>query len=364
MIIHITPPTGAAYAGEPLGLDPNHEHPPLGKLFIAESMRRFGDNGLGWRLPSIIAGMLCILLLYLLVLAAGGDRWLALLATTLFSFDNLVLVHSRIGVLDIFLLAFMLLAAWGALKDWPWLAGLGAGLATLIKLNGTYAVAAILVFYAVMGLVQWRRDRRFPQRQLVAAGIMLAVFAPVFIGGLWVLDHAVTKYANPIDHVQFMTKYGFSLRRPGGPANSESYPWQWLINEVQIPYLRVDQTLIAGTDRLTRATIFFRGAMNPFLIGAFPLGFAYASWRAWYLQDRLSIFVLAWILGCYVPFYLLSFVGERISYIFYFLPTMPAVAISIAQLLRHDGVPRVVMWVFLVGVLGGFIGYFPFRALV
>jgi dolichyl-phosphate-mannose-protein mannosyltransferase len=259
LIDHMHPPVGATYAGATMGLDPNNEHPPLGKLFIAGSMAVFGDNAFGWRVPSIIAGLLCILLIYLVVIAAGSDRWLALLAATFFSLDNLVLVHSRIAVLDIFLLTFMLMAAWAALRKRPWLAGIACALATLVKLNGTYAVLALLVFYAVTGFLRWRRDRRLPRGELLDAGIMLAVFVPVWLGGLYLLDLAVTRYTNPIEHIQFMIKYGFALRREGGPANVESYPWQLLINEVQMPYLRVDQTIGSGPkDQLVRAIVYFR----------------------------------------------------------------------------------------------------------
>src|SRR5262245_10533357 len=88
---------GDHYASDPAGLDPNDEHPPLGKVAMAATMAVFGDNGLGWRLPSIIASIVALLALYLVVRAAGGSERLALLALFLFGFDNLAFVHGRIG---------------------------------------------------------------------------------------------------------------------------------------------------------------------------------------------------------------------------------------------------------------------------
>jgi dolichyl-phosphate-mannose-protein mannosyltransferase len=356
--------TGDHYAGSPVGLDPNQEHPPLGKAILATSMRLFGDDPYGWRLPSVAAGMLAILLLYLIITAAGGDEWMGVLGATLFSFDNLALVQSRIGMLDMMMVLFMLFGAWCYLRRWPLLAGIGLALATNVKITGLYGVLAILLFEAGRLGLQWWRTRRWRTAELEQVTLMLVAFIPVWIVGLWLLDLKYSAFHNPFDHLHHIFQYGANLTRKGGPADQESYPWQWLANEVPLNYFNTIVTITSGSDVMHRYTVNFRGAMNPVIIGSASLGFFYAVWRAWQFEDRLSLWVVAWVVGNYLPYYPLIIVQERLGYLYYFLPILPAIAVGLAQFLRETNLPRLVVWGYLATVLVGFIAYFPFRTII
>ena len=353
---------GTAYAGSPTGMDPNHEHPPLGKVLIAGSMKVFGDDPLGWRLPSIVAGVAAIVLLYLIVRAASGDAWLGVLAATIFAFDNLVLVHSRIATLDMMSVAFLLLGAWLWMLRRPFLAGAACALAALVKLPGVYGFAALAALAIGSVVVRRVRDGTWGRAELRAAALLGAGFAGVWILGLWALDLAFTPYDTPWAHVRYMLDYGFSLH--GAPVNSESRPWQWLANRVQVPYFVVDTTVTAGDVSKTRTVIDFKGAMNPVVIGALGLGISYSAWHAWRFRDRLSFWVLAWFAGTYLLYYPLVLLSGRTTYLFYFLPALPAVAVAIAQLLRQSGLPRLVTWGYLTALAIGFLEYYPFRRIL
>jgi dolichyl-phosphate-mannose-protein mannosyltransferase len=358
-------PATTHYAGSPIGLDPNTEHPPLGKLLIAGSMLLFGDNGLGWRFPSVIAGMIALLAVYGIVRATHRSPWLAVLVTALLSLDNLTLVHGRIGTLDMLVLAPMLAASWLAIRRRWLLAGVVMALALLIKLTAIFGIAAILLYILVTDGPAWWRARRIPLRQLVGPAVFLVVTVTEAIGGLGLLDARFTQYASPLDHLSRIASYGANLRAPatsGLCPKADSRPWQWLANECQITYLREDVTVKAGDEVISkRAKVDFVGAMNPVLVGAIPLAGLFAAWYAWRKRSRLALWALAWAAANYVPYVVLAVASPRIMYIYYALPVIPAVAVFIALLLMRAGLPRPLRWGFLAAYLIGFAAYFPFR---
>lgn len=359
-------PAAAHYAGSPAGLDPNTEHPPLGKVLMAVSMLVFGDNGLGWRLPSLIAGMISLVALYLVVRSAGETRRFGILAVGLFAFDNLSLVHGRIGTLDMMVLAPLLVGAWLALRGrWLW-AGVAMGVGTLVKLTGLYGMAALLMWLGLENLGRWRAQGRIDLAFVRPLALVVASFVFVFGAGLAALDARFTTYTNPLDHLRHMVTYGTLLNRPAGDdgqcTGNFSTPAQWLVNDCEMTYLRVDVTSRAGGEVVERhASIDFRGAMNPVLLGALWLAFPMAGWLAWRRGRRIARWALVWAGASYLPYVALAVLQNRITYIYYFLPVIPALAVAVAALLLRSGLPRPVMWSFLVAYVAAAAAYYPFR---
>ncbi|HVL54840.1 MAG TPA: glycosyltransferase family 39 protein [Vitreimonas sp.] len=355
---------GAKYHGAPLGLDPNHEHPPLGKVLIAGSMLLFGDGGVGWRLPSLIASMVALAAVYGIVRGVGETAWLGTLAVGLFAADNLALVHSRIGTLDMLALAPLLVGAWLATQQRWALAGIACAVGSLVKLTGAFGLLALLILQVFALTSTWRRTRRLGFDDLRPALLMTSAYGVVAIGGLWLLDLVFTAYRDPWAHLGHMMAFGSRLQAPEGPTGIASNPWQWLVNEVQINYMRVGETVRSNGEVIaTRPRIDFRGALNPALIGALPLAFLFAGWLAVRRRSRLAVWAVVWAAANYLPFYVLVILSHRITYLYYFLPVVPALAIAVALLLRRARLPDTVTWGYLAVVAAGFAAYFPFRRL-
>jgi hypothetical protein len=189
---------------------------------------------------------------------------------------------------------------------------------------------------------------------MLAAGLFVT-----WLGGLWLLDLRFGTFRAPWQHLGHILDYGLTLRHPV-PMGIESAPWQWLANDVQIPYLEVDQVFSSGGQLVDRRpTVLFRGAMNPLVIGAAPLFAGWAAWMLFRTGDRLAAWALSWLAATYLPYYPLALLGHRITYLYYFLPTLPAVAAAGALCLRRLPIPATLAY--MAAVLVGFAALFPFR---
>jgi len=130
------------------GKPPNDGHPPLGKYLIALGILLFGHNETGYRIASMIIGALIPLLAIGLVYRLTKQTGLALLTGLLTFSDGLLLVESRYGLLNVFLVAF------GLVSQIFLLAGLerqGKGRLIMLSLSGIMLGACAGVKWNGMG---------------------------------------------------------------------------------------------------------------------------------------------------------------------------------------------------------------------
>lgn len=90
----------------------NPEHPPLGKYLIAPGIAIFGDTALGWRIMPLLAGILAVFAGMRALWHASGDRFACIAFGLLLTSGFALFVQSRIAMLDIFMAAFLMVAAW------------------------------------------------------------------------------------------------------------------------------------------------------------------------------------------------------------------------------------------------------------
>jgi len=346
------------------GLDPNREHPPLAKLMIALSMWLIGNNEYGFRLPSVLFGTLSILVFYLLLKRVSGDKLLSLIATFLFSFDNLVFVHSRIATLDIFVLFFMILGFYWYFGRKMILSGVAFALSTLCKIGGLYGILAVGVYHVGKALFAKKGDseQQSLMQRLGDLERLVIAYGVSFVGLLFVMDRLWVGYPSPIEHITFILNYTRALVAPF-PTGIQSNPWQWLLNQVQIPYLKVDvNKIVDGTVVGTYTRIHFNGAMNPLTIYLTLPTVLYQTYLYFTRRQDISLLAIAWFAGTYLPFIPMALMWNRIMYLFYFLNTVPSVCIAITSMALDQKPPKIIMGLYLLAVVGMFVMMFPFKA--
>ncbi len=178
----------------------NREHPLLGKELIALGMYMFGDNPLGWRIMSLIAGTVAVGASMRTLWQASHDRFAVIAFGILLVTGFHLFIHARIAMLDVFMAAFLALAAWqfAAACRQPetgrWrlaLTGVAIGCALAAKWNAVpLAMAFGLAFFAAR-FSAGRRRLLLSRRGVPVPGISL-VEAFLWLGAVPLITYALT----------------------------------------------------------------------------------------------------------------------------------------------------------------------------
>lgn len=156
-----------------------NNHPPLGKLLVAASMALLGDHAVGWRVPSLLAGLGSIAAAGGLGRALFADRRAGALAAAVVAADGFLLAYARTALLDGVLTFLFLASAWALVRA-RGAAGVAvgaalAGAASAVKFSGVVLVVPVVIAAARVGGPAWGAGLAMPVVYVGAFAAGLAV---------------------------------------------------------------------------------------------------------------------------------------------------------------------------------------------
>ncbi len=350
-----------------LGIAQNLEHPPLAKQIMALGMWLFGDRPFGWRAMSVIFGALALFAMMRAAWFASDRRAVSLLTGAFVATNFLLFVHARIAMLDIFMLAFVMVALWmcAAVCREPErharakliVAGIAIGAAMACKWNAIpLAVLPGLAFFAAR-LAAGRRRLLVSQRGAPVPGISL-LEAFVWLGLLPLAVYAASYWP-----------FAFYASVPGNPDGVFALHGQMLDLQTQVlkehPYQSVWWQWAANIRSIWYLYEEIDGAQRAVMLIGNPVtmlaGLAALIWCAWagVVQRRWDALAAAVL---YVVSLALWIVAPK-PVQFYFHYLLPGCFLSYALALGVDALwqrgERLVPAALVIGATAAFVYWFP-----
>ena len=299
------------YIKEARGIIADHtftflEHPPLSKLLITAGIEVFGDNTMGWRFFSILFGTGGIIIFYFIGRKLNLSNRAASIATFVLAFENMTFIQNSVAMLDVFYLFFMLAAFLLYLTRKYWASGIAVGLSALGKVVGALAMPVLIIHWFLS---------RVPRSRWFAIAVVLSIITFALL--LPMLEFAVTRdFVNPVDRVKTMFDLAGSLTFHNTTHPSMAYPWEWVINPLKIMPFAYDPHYIS--------------MVSPSVWVLIIPAFGYLLYLA-IKRDEAGLFGTAWFFCTYLLWIPLILITDRISYPFYFYPTVGAVCLGIGM---------------------------------
>ena len=352
-------------------------HPPLGKSLMGLGVRLFGLTPFGWRFMGTFLGVLMLPALYVLLKRMFGDTAAATAGTTVFAFDFMHFVQTRIATIDTFavffiLLMFLFLYLWltepegrpGRKLLWLGLCGLSFGLGAASKWTCLYAGAGLGVIWALhwgMRLAREKSEALTPFLQNVLWCLLFFVLIPaaVYYASYW--DYAPSQgitgagrlftrgYAKLVwDNQTYMWNYHSKLVATH-PYSSMWY--QWLLDIRPILYY------LEYFDDGTKAA--FGAFSNPLVCWGGLLAMGGMAWIAVRDRDERAVFILLGYLANLLPWVFVP----RLTFAYHYFPCTLFLALALgylfADLRRRSYTWPVSVGSFTAVCVGLFVMFYP-----
>ena len=329
-------------------------HPPLGKWLIGIGIKVFGNDEFGWRISAAVIGTLSVVLIYLITKELFKSVFLSNVAAALMALDGLALVMSRVALLDIFLMFFILLAFYFLIKNDLWLSGVAIGLAAATKWSAIF----LIPFFILLTLnshqiepVKW--VKRAAQFIFMPALIYLISWSGwIFTGSGWDRQSGSNVFTSLWKYHTAILDFHRNL------VETHSYaanPWSWLI--LGRPTSFFYQTPSGCGASTCSQEILAIGTPILWWVGIFAIALTFGFFVAH--RDRISTVILAGIAGTYLPWFLIQ---GRTTFYFYAISILPFLILALIyafNLALKYGDYRKQIIIFLTVVALNFIYFLP-----
>ena len=402
------------------------EHPPLAPALIAAGMAALGEyNTAGWRVMPALLGTFSIPLLFGIAWKASDSKKVAYLSATFLALDVMFFSQSSGGLLDVPEVFFGLAAFFVYFADIRvWKLDRYVLAAVLLGVAGLAKETAVFIAMAFVTYVFFFEEGGYRARAVRVAKVLMIV-GLVFAAGLEAYDFALVSASAPgttycamdgssfIQHVGYILCYGSGLtahylecqggphsvgywcKYPNDPGGPPILPTDWLTYYSAVTYFAVSvcpNSVNGVCQGGSYEAVAYYGVTNfletwTVFVWVPLVVYALYRWRrdqeageGAEVQEgpelpaasppppkgvpgdlRFAGLALVMFLWSYVP-YLLLLVAERVTYPFYFVPGIPAVALGAAYWVSRSWFPRWLLYVYVAMVMVFFVIYFPDKA--
>jgi len=307
----------------------NLEHPPTAKYLIALVMYLIGDRPFLWRIPSIIMGFLIILFSFLVTYEITKSYELALIVSALVAVDPMTKVMSSIALLDIFVAAMSLITIYIALRGHLKEAVVFMGFASTFKFTALLTFIPLLFLYIKNVVKKYTSKFSFVFFEAVGY-LLLAILSFVFFQLLVsipiIIKLGLGEWLKSSIFGAITWHLSTKCTSPGCPIASA--PWEWFFGINSFP-LYIDPN---------QGTIVAQGLVPMYII-CFVLMFLTIPYRKIDTQSRTAWYL---VIGLFLGYTLLWFLGSRTQYSFYAVQLTPFIyiylVIQIYEFLNRENV--------------------------
>lgn len=341
----------------------NLEHPPLGKYIIAMGLALFGDTPLGWRVFSLVAGILSLYLCLALARMIFKNQILAFLIALFSLFNFWFYVQSRIAMLDIFMIFFLLLGFYFYLKSlstgeknkklFTYLSAAGWGLAVACKWSAVFIYIPFYIIFAFKSYTEKSKATKSKDgilREILLFGITsVGIYYFTFLPYAFVETNLKISWWEIFINLQLKI---LDLQKAVIQAHSYNSPWyQWpfMIRPIWYEFIK-----LADSDN-------FRGVVllgNPLqmVLGFFAILTGLFRWDKLNSNGKsiLVLFLCSWLWW--------GLTSRKVSFFYYFFPSAIFYSFLVPIALKtymNDKRVNQVMAILVVFSMVLFIYFFP-----